>query len=370
MTSLHVVIFHLNYILLEPLHGARLPWLYKILFTWTQVGDFHVAPFFVISGYLLAGPAARSATWQLKNGVGGFLKRRATRLLIPYAGALLVALPMYVAWRAISGQPVTMHKLAIELGAHIALIHNWWPNLMLTIDGPLWYVGLEFQCYVLFATVFLWLTRRVGPINQFLIILVLSLVPHFAFHGLFDYMRLWYVALFAMGVAAIGISNPHYPRLTWIEQRVPWGPVCIVATGAAIVAIAASGKNIEYGAGWLQNLLTGAAVAAFLIFARTGFRGPLAALGASTVRFLEWKPLFRLGLFSYSTYLIHAPILSLCVWAFSRVTGNMWIQAGVAYLVFMPLAFGAAYLFHTTIERPFQHNPLANPPAVTSDPSA
>jgi peptidoglycan/LPS O-acetylase OafA/YrhL len=353
LTSLYIVVFHLNYMLLEEPHHA-LPALYTRLTSWLQVGDFRIAAFFVISGYLLAMPAARTAHWVLKDGVRGFLTRRTQRLVLPYYIAVAFSIPLYVAWRALSGDSVAPSHLAIGVLAHVLMIDNWNSVTMLGLNAPLWNVALEFQCYILFATVLLWLTRRIGPLTQFGIVLVASLVPHFLFHGAFDYVRLWFVALYALGVAAIGISNPSYPQLKALERAVPWGFVWVGASIAALIAIVAGGKDVSYGDGWLQNLLTGFAVAAFLIHVRTGLLGPTKAFAQRVVRILEWTPLRRLGSFSYSTYLIHAPILQLCTWSFARLTGNIWLQAAAAYGLFVPLTFALAYAFHVRFERPFQ----------------
>jgi peptidoglycan/LPS O-acetylase OafA/YrhL len=91
-----------------------------------------------------------------------------------------------------------------------------------------------------------------------------------------------------------------------------------------------------------------------LIHVRTGLIGPTQALAQRAVRILEWAPIRRLGSFSYSTYLIHAPILHLCTWSVARLTGNIWLQAAAAYGIFVPLTFALAYAFHVRFERPFQ----------------
>jgi len=71
-------------------------------------------------------------------------------------------------------------------------------------------------------------------------------------------------------------------------------------------------------------------------------------------RALSWKPLVAIGLFSYSIYLLHAPLLQL-IWQYGLVP---WHMASVPLflvlaLIGVPLVVAASYIFSLGCERPF-----------------
>jgi peptidoglycan/LPS O-acetylase OafA/YrhL len=64
-------------------------------------------------------------------------------------------------------------------------------------------------------------------------------------------------------------------------------------------------------------------------------------------RALSWGPLERAGQFSYSTYLIHGPVM-LAIFSAGIVCG-FW----TALAVVIPSVYVASYLFFLAFERPF-----------------
>jgi peptidoglycan/LPS O-acetylase OafA/YrhL len=91
----------------------------------------------------------------------------------------------------------------------------------------------------------------------------------------------------------------------------------------------------------------GACAAAVLVIAAQNPSGLLR-------RFLGFKPLVWIGTFSYSLYLIHAPLLQL-LWQYPLAP--LQPQANVMCLTLIavggPLIVLAAYAFHVACERPF-----------------
>jgi peptidoglycan/LPS O-acetylase OafA/YrhL len=352
VSALYVASFHLNNLILQA-PGAVLPAWYHRLTDWMRYGDFRVAAFFVISGFLLTIPVTRSSTWSLPAGVRGFMLRRAERLLVPYYVALGVSIVLFLVWAAVAGATVHPRSLALGIAAHLLLVHNLDPRTMLYLSDPLWNVALEFQCYLLFALVLLPAMRRFGVWRPFAAVVVLALVPHFAFGGWLDYARPWFVILYALGVAMCALANPSYPALLRQDARMPWGTLWILAALATPIAIRASGIDAPYGAGWLQNLLLGVSVGAFVLFMRRGAPGPLGPLARGLARGLEVRPLRVLGAFSYSIYLIHFPVLRLLVAIAARFTHSGQVIAGLSLFAFLPLTLALAYAFHLAVERRF-----------------
>ena len=353
ISALYVLGFHLNYMVLAA-NAGRVPHLYHQLTDWIRYGDFRVAAFFVISGYLLMLPATRTPGWLLPRGVGGFLRRRAQRLLIPYYAAFALSLVLFLVWAHVVREPVGAKMLVIATVTHLLLIHNLHPQTMLLVNDTLWNVALEFQCYILFALVLLPAVRRWGPWPQLIAVTVFALAPHFLLHGFLDWVRPWFVALYAMGVAVCALANPAYPSLGALERRVPWGALWLTTTLAMPIVVWASGIDTPYGDGWFENILLGIAVSAFLVYARLGTPGNCGTLARLAIGALQWTPLRKLGRFSYSIYLIHFPLLRLAVALTARLTSNFWLEALLAFGLFAPLSIALAYVFHLLFERPFQ----------------
>lgn len=353
LSSLYIMLFHLNYIVLAAFRGAVDP-LYASLTDWMRVGDFRVGAFFVISGYLLTLPTLKTPDWQLRDGITGFIARRAERLVLPYYVAIALSVVLYVAWRYVIGSPPGLRGTLVGVVTHLLLIHNLDSRTNLLINDTLWNVALEFQCYLLFVWVLLPIMRRFGPLAQLFAAAVIGLGPHFLLHGFLDWTRPWFITLYAMGVTVAAISNVAHPQLKLYERSVPWGTVWIVMSIATLIAIAMSGVDTPYGAGWLQNLFLGAAVSAFLVFTRCGLPGPAAVLGRPLMRFLELPWLCKVGRFSYSTYLIHYPILRLAVGITALWVSSIWYLGALSFLVYAPVTLYIAYRFHVKFELPWQ----------------
>jgi len=69
---------------------------------------------------------------------------------------------------------------------------------------------------------------------------------------------------------------------------------------------------------------------------------------------LTIKPLVAVGLFSYSIYLVHAPIIQ-GVWLLSSKTLGLsfFPTLGVMLAVGLPLVVALSFAFHLVFERPF-----------------
>jgi peptidoglycan/LPS O-acetylase OafA/YrhL len=104
ISALVIMIFHCDMMVWYLPHRS-VPAIYEALTSWLRYGDFRVVPFFVISGYLLTLPATKARDWPLGRGLGGFFKRRFTRVVFPYYFALAFSLVLFIAWRDYIGDP-------------------------------------------------------------------------------------------------------------------------------------------------------------------------------------------------------------------------------------------------------------------------
>jgi peptidoglycan/LPS O-acetylase OafA/YrhL len=85
--------------------------------------------------------------------------------------------------------------------------------------------------------------------------------------------------------------------------------------------------------------------------------------GPNLVRsLLDWKPAMALGGFSYSLYLIHAPLIQL-IWQYG--VAPLHRSNGASFLLLLavgtPLIVAAAWLFSLIGERPFLNRPTQKP---------
>ena len=251
------------------------------------LGAHGVDLFVVISGFCLALPVARYV--DLRLDVRTFFIRRATRILPPYyvALALCATLAMLPAtWDRV----VAFQARWSDVAVHAALIPTSVPGRISNINGSFWSIALEAQLYLVFPLLVLgW--RRFG------IGWVLAATAALS------------VAWWAVGhVDAWVLGDPHliFDRLVqftvgvWAAQRVARGAVPdrrVLWTGlvlGGIAAVAASSANVSFG-----NALVWCvpAVCAVLLAAHR-FQHPLVGI-----------PLERLGLISYSFYLLQQPVI-------------------------------------------------------------
>jgi peptidoglycan/LPS O-acetylase OafA/YrhL len=306
-------------------------------------GRFAVVVFIVLSGFCLAaGPA--NASWRTR-GVAEFARRRAWRILPAYWAALTFSLLM--TWYVVAqpGWPIPTGRSVFVNGGLVQDVF-----LVPSPNRAFWSIAIEAQLYVLFPLLIL-LARRVHPAAVlgavgapvlFLGVLAARGDPE-AVHLVSQYTPDLGV-LFAIGVAAAGVL----PKAASTAR--PWGryALLLAVPPAALIAVAGSTWTIDHFF-WVDMTL-GPAIACLLIAAATRRAGPVSMLLGS-------RPVRRLGTFSYSLYLTHAPILIALYYGWLRYR----IQPGVpTFLVLsavaIPITLTFAYLFAAVFEIPFQRH--------------
>ena len=316
--------------------GATLTALLPFTLPWLQFGHFAVSVFIVISGYCLGLPVATRPDRRFDPRT--FARRRARRLGPAYVLALFLSvIPFYVTL-ALRGQHVPFSHVAGAIVSHLLLVHNLVPALSEYLNGPMWSIALEVQIYVVFALLLVPVWKRFGPWAQLAVALVIGLAPQLLLHGALDYTAPWMLALFGIGVVAAQVtargSAPAWVRFAAVA--------CAIA---AVAMVLPRGDAAADGDLWPADLVVGAAVALLFVSA-SGAALPL------TARFLALRPIVLLGTFSYSLYLIHAPL----VIATAAAVGH-WhagtLASGLAYGLLIPVTIALAYGFYRVAERPF-----------------
>jgi peptidoglycan/LPS O-acetylase OafA/YrhL len=341
VAALYVFVFHIWQTAIQHADTATLHgWYPATLFL--QYGHFSVAAFIVISGYCLGLPVAQRAGKAFD--VVRFFARRARRLMPAYVPVVFLSVIPFCATVLLAGKHVNVPHVGIAIAMHLALIHNLFYATTEYLNGPLWSIALECQIYVVFALLLIPVWRRFGTAAQLAVALVVGFLPHVLTHS-FDWTVPWLVALFALGVAAADLSaRATLPRL-------PWNALAI---GAAVVAgVALIPFSDGYVTSWdlaAPDLAVGVAVALFFVAAHRDDR-------ILPARLLALRPVVFLGTFSYSLYLIHAPIVDLVGALLVRAHAGIALSLGV-WAVLIVAITAAAYGFYRVFERPFLSAPF------------
>jgi peptidoglycan/LPS O-acetylase OafA/YrhL len=314
------------------------PGIAKALF----LGNYAVSVFIVLSGFVLMLPIAKSSGLTFKNGIGVYFKRRAWRILPPYFaslilfGAAILCIPALqreggTAWD--SKVPVTVEGVI----AHLFLVHNVNAEWAYQINGPAWSIGTEWQLYFALPLIVLPIWRRFGRLMTLVATLVIS-AGIAIFLPTWSSGHMWFLALFTMGaLAAHAVVRGRRPKSL--------GAALAISVLAAVLFVTALGTPL-----WVNELAVGGAIALFLrwLAARSSDNRPTLAH-----KVLESKPVVWLGLWSFSLYLIHSPVLALTnlllLDSDISTIGRFAIQVVLA----VPLAGATSYVFHLLVERRF-----------------
>jgi peptidoglycan/LPS O-acetylase OafA/YrhL len=351
---LYVLLYHL--FLLWPVSARANPTSdligLDLLTRFAAFGHIGVDIFLALSGFCLFYPlCVRASAGQplALSSIRSYALRRARRIVPPYLAALVAfsVLPLWIDWaRYVHPLP----RLS-DVVAHLLFVHNLFPATVLTIDGPLWSLALEAQLYVIFPLLIL-AFGRLGPWRFACLLFLACAAFRFAAWRLVGGAALslesQFVVMgslpgrvfeFAAGMlAAYLVTHVDTPS----DQRRARIIALASIVGGAATAYAAEKLFGEHSP--MPALLWGVFAFGLLVGARERALWPLRVFAA--------PPLVRIGMISYSIYLIHEPLL--------RLTGgyvrDLNLPPGLALAGFVVLV-GPAVLavsggFFALFERP------------------
>jgi peptidoglycan/LPS O-acetylase OafA/YrhL len=315
---------------------------------WLLYGHMAVAIFIVVSGFSLALIPMRNGG-RLSGGVRRFLRRRAWRILPAYWAALILSVLVTAVFLrpelgpGAIGRTVAVHGLLLQ-----DVVGSETPN------GALWSIAIEWQIYFVFPLILL-LGRRTSVGIAVAITAVAVLVAHAA-AGLggplekIDGLTPQFLALFALGALAVWLGVGGRA----VRLRRPLAAVALAALGSFVALAATQGSEWVVARFFWMDLLFGVGVAAVLSLMFGG--GFLPARRVLASRGALW-----LGLFSYSIYLVHDPILGvLDKYAFGPMDLSPLATFGVTVALGVPAILALCYGFHLLFEAPFlRHRDLS-----------
>jgi len=311
-------------------------WLEPLLY-----GHLAVAVFIVVSGFSLAlGPLRDGG--RLPGGLRRFIRRRAWRILPAYWVALVLSTVVAAAvLHTVTGagaiaRSVVVHGLLVQ-----DAVSSQAPN------GAFWSIAVEWQIYFLFPLI-LWVARRRGVAFAAALTVGIVVVAHVVARAgapfdKIDHLTPQFVALFALGVLAAQLG--HGDRAARVRR--PLGALAALAFAAvATFAVLAGSERTVANYFWV-DLVFGVAAACLLC---TLFAGGAARIG----RVLGSRAGLRLGLFSYSIYLVHAPVVAvLDVYAVRPLGLPSVAHFAVLVTVGVPAVLAVCWGFHLLFEAPF-----------------
>lgn len=318
---------------------------------WLMWGHFAVSIFIVVSGYCLTLPVARRGRRDFSAVL--FLKRRARRILPPYYLSFLftgVLVYAYIGHKTGTHWDAALPPTLARISHGLLLVPEFG-----TINHVYWSIGVECKIYLLFPLL-LMLFGWFGVLRSVAVTTVLTFCVSYAIRGnLWSALSPHYIGLFCFGAAAAYIVNS--PELFWNRVRGSrlW-EVCLIGAFLTTTFLLRVWGFMEYRF-FAVDLFVGLGGTALLIICGRSPSNPMRHV-------LSWRPLVFVGTFSYSLYLIHAPLLQVA-WQ-SIISGLFQGQVSrfLALLVLgVPFVLVCAWGFYRVCEKPFvpKGGPLLRP---------
>lgn len=297
--------------------------------------------FFVLSGFCIHRPQAEKARNSMpgKEGSGpkwgSFFLRRFLRIYPPYLAALVLS---GIALLAIGAME---HQNVVRWLTSVLMVQNYVPPGGQVATNPsLWSLPVEMELYLVYPLAW-WVVRRFGSGWMLVCAAVVSVVSVvMSLNGMAwlegNFLKYWLVWCAGAWVAERH-SMKRLPQWNWLWRAILLGAV----------AIACASEMVSFPAARSASFLLWGTVGVLGLFWAT--EGKAGGGWVGTV----WpaQALVRVGVFSYSLYLVHYPMFFVLghwwrIW-FGSKPSNLLVAMG-AVLV----AIGVAWIFYILIERP------------------
>jgi peptidoglycan/LPS O-acetylase OafA/YrhL len=304
---------------------------HDLLVTILSTGHIGVQLFFVVSGFVIALPFAKSHFFNTQRPrLSQYLFRRLSRLEPPYIVNLLILYSMLVLVNGVDQLALFPHLIT-----SIAYIHNIIYHTASTINVVAWSLEVELQFYVLAPLLtFLFAIRSDTTRRTLLVVMIISLS---LFAPVFTGASLTIVPharFFLSGFLLLDLylkELPKFPDKTYL-----WDMISLCAWGAFI-------NCLYFGADTLIAM-------SIIIAYYASFKG------AITNRFFTYPVVYTVGGMCYSIYLYHYQLISVLgrplIWLFKGNTFPIWFQISITALILTPLILLFCTLIFIFVEKP------------------
>lgn len=310
-------------------------------------GHFAVAVFIAVSGFCLALPLVDSAD-RMRGGVVAFLKRRARRILPPYYAALVLCLGLIF---TILGRPtgslwdVPIQVDTTSIVSHFVLLQNVFGTGK--INYVFWSIATEWHIYFLFP-LFALGVRRLGVGKMVLAALASGYVVAWLAHGTrLERANPHFIGIFALGMAAAYVVRSPLPVFVRLRSQSFWPAASALLLALVVGSCFFVDVETLKQWSWLPDLAMGLFTVGVLVHATLHRSSRL-------TRFLGARSLVFIGTFSYSLYLLHAPLLQI-LWQY--VLTPLSIAPQLQFALLMSVGLGvvlvAVFGFFKLFEEPF-----------------
>ncbi|MBL8820983.1 MAG: acyltransferase [Planctomycetia bacterium] len=331
-------------------------WFDSLSFFAIQFGYYGVTIFFVVSGFCIHLPQARRRVVGGQDGLklAAFFERRFWRLYPAYFASLFVASLSLGVMRLMEyqsrGWPLPLPDGFYEQAFGVKeILYNAFFLLPFfesakDLNSVLWTLVFEVQFYLLYP-VLLIMMRRVGllPVGLILLICEIIMVPmpknssNYLDHSPWDYFFLakyfeWYLGVIAAECLVRQRRLPNRMTLLFV----------------AVVCLAISMVSVFYSVLWpYRDVWVALATFFFLL-------GMLPYQKEKTNNHL-FKLLVWLGLFSYSLYLLHIPLMRI-MYAGNTLLAEWLGRPGWQHVLIydcIPIVIFTSWVFYLCFEKPY-----------------
>lgn len=349
MRALAALVVYVNHAYAQtwnPLYHQEPSGVFKLAQASMVAGHLSVTVFIVLSGFCLTLPVVANGG-TLRGGVKLFLQRRARRILPPYYAALLLSLALIL---TVIGEPtgslwdVPIQYRPSSIVAHFLLLQDLFGTGM--INYVFWSIAVEWHIYFL-VPLLVWGFRRYGAAKLVIGALVIGYALRFGFADTrLTRAHPQFIGMFALGMLAAHLVSSTEETFVRLRERVPWRAIAAAGFGVAVALALTWGVTLSEQRFHLLDVPVGIMSTALLV--------ALSQRGSLIARTFEAKPLVFIGTFSYSLYLIHAPLLQV-MWQYALVPLGFERNAQFSLLmtVGLGLVLAASYGFFLLFEAPF-----------------
>lgn len=307
-------------------------------------GGFGVTVFFFLSGYLITRLLIAEHQSYGSIAIRAFYLRRAVRLGPPLL--ITLACAMSLVWAGLAEGDLSVAALISQLLFYFNYFNAAAPGAGTNVDGLgiLWSLSVEEQFYLLYPWVFLWIIGRAAGLRAVLGLLIAVLV--------------WRM------VRVYGLGHGEWQIYISTDTRLD-----SLLYGCLLALMAHLGTTAIWLPDRRMYLLLAAACAiliATFLFRDPGFRSTIrySLQGLALIPIfhfavnrpelwlfkpLNWKPVRRIGQYSYTLYLVHFVIIKAL--AFNGILSH---NAAMAGLLAAGLSIAYAALIYRFVETPLK----------------